>query len=61
MALKPCPECGNSVSTRADSCPKCGFPLNSQQMKPIKEEGSGLTFWGVVGAIILAVIILSIF
>lgn len=26
MALFPCIECGNMVSTRADFCPKCGCP-----------------------------------
>lgn len=25
--LRPCPDCGQSVSTRAVSCPKCGGPL----------------------------------
>ena len=25
--LKPCPECGNEISDRASSCPKCGHPL----------------------------------
>lgn len=24
MALKPCPECGNQVSTNAAACPQCG-------------------------------------
>lgn len=24
MALKPCKECGNEVSTKAETCPKCG-------------------------------------
>ena len=27
MALIPCPECGNPVSTSASSCPKCGHPV----------------------------------
>lgn len=25
--LKPCPECGNDLSTEATSCPHCGRPL----------------------------------
>jgi hypothetical protein len=29
MPLFSCPECGNQVSTRAESCPKCGCPLDS--------------------------------
>jgi predicted amidophosphoribosyltransferase len=29
MPLMKCPDCNNSVSTSAPSCPKCGFPLTS--------------------------------
>jgi len=29
MALFSCPECGNAVSTRAESCPRCGCPLDA--------------------------------
>ena len=25
--LKPCPDCGRSVSLRAKTCPQCGGPL----------------------------------
>lgn len=27
MALIKCPECGKEISTMADSCPNCGYPL----------------------------------
>jgi len=27
MSLITCPECKNSVSSHAGSCPKCGFPI----------------------------------
>ena len=27
MALKQCPECGHTVSTQAEACPGCGFPM----------------------------------
>ncbi|MDD4564226.1 MAG: zinc-ribbon domain-containing protein [Eubacteriales bacterium] len=47
-----CPACGNQVSSNATTCPQCGHPL--------KKGGGGLTFWGVVGAIIVAVIIISV-
>ena len=30
MALKKCKECGNDVSTEADSCPKCGAVLKKK-------------------------------
>src|SRR5436190_21534483 len=29
MALVACPECAREVSTRAESCPHCGCPLDS--------------------------------
>lgn len=29
MALITCPECGNTVSDQATSCPHCGKPLNA--------------------------------
>lgn len=29
MALISCPECGNEVSDRAPTCPRCGVPLAS--------------------------------
>lgn len=28
MALIKCPECGNEVSDKAASCPRCGCPIN---------------------------------
>ena len=27
MALIKCPDCGNTVSSAAESCPKCGRPM----------------------------------
>lgn len=59
MALRPCPDCGQSISTKADSCPNCGFPFKQTHSEPVSNEGVGISFWGVVGAVILAVIILS--
>lgn len=35
MALTKCPECGNTISDKAEKCPHCGCPL-----KPVKEETS---------------------
>ena len=34
MPLEACPDCGNQVSTLAESCPHCGRPT-----KPAKPEG----------------------
>ena len=35
MALIKCPECGQDVSTYAEICPHCGYPL--QKSKPSEE------------------------
>ena len=31
MTLKDCPECSGQVSTEADRCPHCGYPVNPAQ------------------------------
>ncbi len=38
MALINCPECGNSISDKADKCIYCGFPLEQTINLEIKEE-----------------------
>lgn len=51
MALKKCRECGNEVSTKAESCPKCGAVLKK------KTSGcAGCLAAGLVGFIVLGVI-----
>lgn len=32
MALSPCPECGRSVSSKAKTCPQCGFPVKGNPL-----------------------------
>ncbi|UUM26956.1 MULTISPECIES: zinc ribbon domain-containing protein [Acinetobacter] len=39
MALISCPECSRQVSTQANSCPHCGYPLQTQHRAP---ESKGL-------------------
>jgi hypothetical protein len=34
MALITCPDCGQAVSDRAPSCPRCGYPLAPQAPPP---------------------------
>lgn len=39
MALIKCPECGQDVSTAAETCPHCGYPLkNKKQKQEILED-----------------------
>lgn len=43
MALIKCPECGNEVSDKAVSCPRCGCPIAAQEThgsSPIAESTS---------------------
>ena len=49
MAMKKCKECGNEVSTKAESCPKCGAVLK-------KKTGC----LGYIGAGFLILIILGV-
>lgn len=39
MALIKCPECGTEVSSLADKCPKCAYPIKktSQPSNPSRE------------------------
>lgn len=64
MALITCPECGNQVSDQAKSCPRCGHPFNKTTEtvyeQPIIVKKGGLGFWGVVFAIIVAILIMSL-
>lgn len=46
MALIKCSECGNEVSDKAASCPKCGNPVAATSEKPERvrtAEDSALT------------------
>lgn len=29
MAFVRCPECGSTISSKARTCPKCGYPIKS--------------------------------
>ncbi len=64
MALITCPECGNSVSDRAESCPHCGNPIN-QSYRPQQQpqyypsnNNNGQSNW-LVPALIAAVVALA--
>src|SRR4051812_41316077 len=40
MALFACLECGRQVSTKAETCPQCGYPLESV-LDPVLEAPAG--------------------
>ncbi|MFM8223157.1 MAG: zinc ribbon domain-containing protein, partial [Planctomycetaceae bacterium] len=35
MPLVNCPECSRQVSTAADACPQCGYPMQSASPAPV--------------------------
>ena len=34
MSLVPCPECGREISTAAEACPHCGYPIRPSTRAP---------------------------
>jgi uncharacterized membrane protein YdbT with pleckstrin-like domain len=42
MALTNCPECGKQVSTSAQTCASCGFPIAAQASKDAKPRADTL-------------------
>ena len=51
MSLIKCPECGKEVSTAAETCPHCGYPLKKKNQnespKPVTYETQTVTivYW----------------
>jgi ssDNA-binding Zn-finger/Zn-ribbon topoisomerase 1 len=58
MALTNCPTCNHQISVKAEACPSCGHPIRERTTKVI-HTNNGMGFWGVVGAIIVAIILIS--
>ena len=42
MALIKCPECGTEVSSEAEFCPKCGYPIKAK-MSDKQEQNKKIT------------------
>ncbi len=43
MALIKCPECGNTVSDKAEACPNCGFPITNEKYEDNHIENANET------------------
>ena len=63
MALIKCKECGNEISSKAETCPKCGLRLKGS---PKSNSGSGCIvglgklIGGLIGGAIVLVIAISL-
>lgn len=45
--LKSCPECQQSVSSKAPACPRCGHPLAFRRGQPYEAIGATLIIGGL--------------
>jgi len=48
MSMIKCKECGTDVSSKAESCPKCGAPISPKKSVKVKKKTSLLTWLIVV-------------
>lgn len=61
MALKPCRECGNEVSTEAATCPHCGVAGPAGPVNPNAEQ-PGVSKWvKVLGAVAVVAVLMMMF
>lgn len=48
MALIKCPDCGAKVSSEADKCLKCGYPIKKMKNKKRRKDTFGINFLIVI-------------
>ena len=56
MALIKCPECGNEISDKAYSCPKCGCPIKQEKIIIVKKDYKGKARAFTIAGIMIFVI-----
>jgi len=54
MALVECPECGGGVSSSADACPSCAFPIHAPLSSMPAREPAGAPMRGPTAATVVA-------
>ena len=65
MVIKACPDCGNDVSSRAETCPHCGYPLANVPVVPkppelTKRQKRNQVIWTVIiFVIVLALVVFA--
>ena len=52
MALIQCPECEKQISSNAESCPHCGYPMKAKEEVSAQYENKTVrvTCWGLGGS-----------
>ena len=67
MALSPCPECKERISHQAQSCPKCGFPLEAgwgdkkvPKKKSVFRKITSLFFKLVLGVVMIVFLLIAV-
>ena len=60
MALMPCPECGNEVSTEAAACPKCGYRV-VPDVSHIKVPGWFNAMAGIQAVLLLILLAFAVY
>jgi uncharacterized membrane protein YvbJ len=61
MALIKCPECGKEISDKAEQCPKCACPIDSQQGKveTIELTGKKWKMQLILSAVLIILAVIS--
>jgi hypothetical protein len=58
MSLINCPDCKNSVSDNAVSCPHCGYPIKNQtETKPITSKSNSGCLWIIIAVLIFTLLL----
>lgn len=63
MSLISCPSCNNDVSTKAESCPKCGHPINERKIvinNNTHKSSGGEGCLSFIGAVVVLIILISL-
>ena len=61
MALKPCRECGASISTEAQTCPHCGVPDPTKDKSAVQDLIKGKASWWIIAGVIFSFVVAIIF
>lgn len=59
MALIKCPECGNNISSKADSCPNCGFEMSGKEIQKNQNKSHNFFNKNSKFIIVIAIVLLA--